>query len=135
VLLREERLLLRAVQRPPLPHPPLQRPQLILAVPPRPDSLQHPQDRPRLEDALLVFLEQWDDLLVPRLRERIRPRPPPAGLLPRRADEILGLEKAKQNGHAVDRRFLRRVERLDQLSRRDQQALLGTIDAFLAKVS
>jgi transcriptional regulator with XRE-family HTH domain len=51
------------------------------------------------------------------------------------ADEILGLEKAKQNGHAVDRRFLRRVERLDQLSRRDQQALLGTIDAFLAKVS
>jgi transcriptional regulator with XRE-family HTH domain len=51
------------------------------------------------------------------------------------ADEILGLEKTKGNGHAPDRRFLRRIERLHQLSRRDQQAILGTIDAFLAKVS
>ena len=51
------------------------------------------------------------------------------------ADEILGLEKAKRNGHLVDRRFLRRIERLDRLSRRDHQALLGTIDAFLTKVS
>jgi len=51
------------------------------------------------------------------------------------ADEILGLEKAKPNGHPVDRRFLRRIEKLDRLSRRDQQALLGTIDAFLTKVS
>jgi len=31
--------------------------------------------------------------------------------------------------------LLRRLERLHQLSRRDQEALLGTIDAFLAKVS
>jgi transcriptional regulator with XRE-family HTH domain len=51
------------------------------------------------------------------------------------ADELLGLEKTKRNGHPVDRRFLRRIERLDRLSRRDQQALLGTIDAFLTKVS
>jgi transcriptional regulator with XRE-family HTH domain len=51
------------------------------------------------------------------------------------ADENLGLEKAKGNGHAPDRRFWRRIERLHQLSRRDQQAVLGTIDAFLAKVS
>jgi hypothetical protein len=47
---------------------------------------------------------------------------------------MLGLEKAKRNGHVLDRRFLRRVERLHQLSRRYQQALIGTIDAFLAKV-
>jgi len=58
-----------------------------------------------------------------------------ARVLKSSADEILGLEKAKGNGHAPDRRFLRRIERLHQLSRRDQQAILGTIDAFLAKVS
>jgi transcriptional regulator with XRE-family HTH domain len=51
------------------------------------------------------------------------------------ADEILGLEKVRGNGHTPDRRFLRRIERLHRLSRRDQQAILGTIDAFLAKVS
>lgn len=51
------------------------------------------------------------------------------------ADELLGLEKGKQNGRLPDRRFLRRIERLHQLSRRDQQTLLGTIDAFLSKVS
>lgn len=51
------------------------------------------------------------------------------------SDQILGLDKAKPNGHAPDRRFLRRIERLHQLSRRDQQAILGTIDAFLGKVS
>jgi transcriptional regulator with XRE-family HTH domain len=50
------------------------------------------------------------------------------------ADEILGLEKPKGNGHPKDRRFLRRLERLDKLSKRDRQTLLGTIDAFLAKV-
>ena len=58
-----------------------------------------------------------------------------ARVLKSSADEILGLEKAKGNGQAPDRRFLRRIERLHQLSRRDQQAILGTIDAFLAKVS
>jgi transcriptional regulator with XRE-family HTH domain len=54
------------------------------------------------------------------------------------ADEILGLSPtrtARAASPAPDRRFLRRLERLHQLSRRDQQALLGTIDAFLTKVS
>ena len=54
------------------------------------------------------------------------------------ADEILGLASARTartTPPAPDRRFLRRLERLHQLSRRDQQALLGTIDAFLGKVS
>src|SRR5687767_11509395 len=46
------------------------------------------------------------------------------------ADEILGLKAAKQNGATPDRRFLRRIEKLHQLSRRDQQSILGTIDAF-----
>lgn len=51
------------------------------------------------------------------------------------ADQILGIDKAKPDARALDRRFLRRVERLHQLSKRDQQAILGTIDAFLSKVS
>jgi transcriptional regulator with XRE-family HTH domain len=54
------------------------------------------------------------------------------------ADELLGLTPARATrgrSPAPDRRFLRRLERLHQLSRRDQQALLGTIDAFLGKVS
>jgi hypothetical protein len=48
--------------------------------------------------------------------------------------EILGLENTKGHGHATGRRFVRRIERLHQLPRRDQQAILGTIGAFLAKV-
>jgi hypothetical protein len=54
------------------------------------------------------------------------------------ADEILGLSAARTTrttAAAPDRRFLRRIERLHRLSRRDQQLRLGTIDAFLAKVS
>jgi len=49
-------------------------------------------------------------------------------------DEILTGTKAGDNGH-VDRRFLRRLEKIDKLSKRDKQSLLGTIDAFLSKVS
>ena len=54
------------------------------------------------------------------------------------ADELLGrtpARTARGRQPAPDRRFLRRIERLHRLSRRDQQMLLGTIDAFLAKVS
>ena len=47
------------------------------------------------------------------------------------ADEILGLKGTKQNGLISDRRFLRRLERIDSLSRRKKDALLTTIDAFL----
>lgn len=39
------------------------------------------------------------------------------------------------NGQVKDRRFLRRLERIDQLSKRDRQSLLNTIDAYLAKIS
>lgn len=47
------------------------------------------------------------------------------------ADVILGLEKPKKNGLTVNRRFLRRLKRVDALPQRDQEALLRTIDAFL----
>ena len=52
------------------------------------------------------------------------------------ADEILGLEKPKTGGGSVkNRRLLRRLQQLEKLPRLDQQALLRTIDAFLAKAS
>ena len=51
------------------------------------------------------------------------------------ADEILGLEPAKDNGSVKNRRLLRRLQKIDKLSKRDQEALLRTVDAFLAKES
>jgi transcriptional regulator with XRE-family HTH domain len=51
------------------------------------------------------------------------------------ADELLGLQPSKPNGIAKDRRFLRRLEKIEELSRRDKQALLRTIDRFLSGAS
>jgi transcriptional regulator with XRE-family HTH domain len=48
------------------------------------------------------------------------------------SDEILGLQPTKGNGQSKDRRFLRRLEKIEALSRRDKQALLRTIDRFLS---
>jgi transcriptional regulator with XRE-family HTH domain len=50
-------------------------------------------------------------------------------------DQLLALEKPPANGVIHDRRFLRRLQQIDKLSKRDQQSLLGTIDAFLSKLS
>ena len=50
-------------------------------------------------------------------------------------DEILGREKQKKSGKTPDRRFMRRIEKLDRLSPQDQRALLNTIDAFLSRAS
>jgi len=49
------------------------------------------------------------------------------------ADEILGLQKKSSNGTIKNRRILRRIQQIDKLSKRDQEALLRTIDAFLTK--
>lgn len=52
------------------------------------------------------------------------------------ADEILGIQtkQAKgSNGSIKNRRILRRIANIDKLSKRDQEALLRTIDAFLEK--
>lgn len=49
-------------------------------------------------------------------------------------DEILGLRERSEPRPAaspVSRRLLRRLERFDRLPKRDQDALLRTIDAFL----
>lgn len=50
------------------------------------------------------------------------------------ADELLGLKEPKENGHTKDRRFVRRLDKIDRLTKRDRQTLLGTIDAFLTKL-
>jgi hypothetical protein len=50
------------------------------------------------------------------------------------ADEILGLKASDRTERSTrNRRLLRQVQALEKLSKRDQQALLRTIDAFLAK--
>lgn len=58
-----------------------------------------------------------------------------ARMLHTSADGILCLKAAKDNGAPHDRRFLRRLEKMEKLSKTDKQALLKTIDAFLSKVS
>ena len=47
------------------------------------------------------------------------------------ADEILGLKETKENGFFRDRRFIRRMQEIEKLSRPEKQALLKTIDHFL----
>lgn len=47
------------------------------------------------------------------------------------ADEILGLKETKENGFFKDRRFIRRMQEIEKLSRPEKQALLKTIDHFL----
>lgn len=49
------------------------------------------------------------------------------------ADELLGLKKTKANGAIQNRRLLRRLQKIELLPRRDQEALIRTIDAFLSK--
>lgn len=49
------------------------------------------------------------------------------------ADELLGLGEPKSQGPVKNRRLLRQLQQLDKLPRRDQQALVRTIDAFLRK--
>jgi transcriptional regulator with XRE-family HTH domain len=47
------------------------------------------------------------------------------------ADELLGLKDSKDNGFFADRRFVRRLQQIDKLSKRKKEALLTTIDGFL----
>jgi transcriptional regulator with XRE-family HTH domain len=52
-------------------------------------------------------------------------------------DEILAIKEVGGNGdsQAIDRRFLRRLQRIDRLTPHQKKILLGTIDAFLSKAS
>ena len=49
------------------------------------------------------------------------------------ADELLGLQQRQTVTGSGNRRLLRRLQQLDLLPKRDQEALLRTIDAFLSK--
>lgn len=50
------------------------------------------------------------------------------------ADDLLGLQTAKARPSAIkNRRLLRQVQELEKLPKRDQQAVIRTIEAFLAK--
>jgi transcriptional regulator with XRE-family HTH domain len=50
------------------------------------------------------------------------------------ADELLGVAKAPANNAPIkNRRLYRQLQNIEKLPKRDQQALLRTIDAFLAK--
>lgn len=52
------------------------------------------------------------------------------------ADELLGMAKAPaSSGPIKNRRLYRQLQNIEKLPKRDQQALLRTIDAFLAKAS
>jgi transcriptional regulator with XRE-family HTH domain len=56
-----------------------------------------------------------------------------AEILDTSADEILGLARRKSDGAVKNRRLARRLLQIEKLPKRDQQAILRTIDAFLAK--
>lgn len=51
------------------------------------------------------------------------------------ADDLLGLKKAngKKDSATKNRRLSRRLQEIDKLPKRDQDALFRTIDAFISK--
>ena len=51
-------------------------------------------------------------------------------------DELLGLKReARSSGGVKNRRLSRRLQAIDALPKRDQEALLRTIDAFISKTA
>jgi transcriptional regulator with XRE-family HTH domain len=58
-----------------------------------------------------------------------------AHLLGVSADELLGITTPDQRPPSKNRRLVRRLRDFDKLPKRDQEALLRTIDAFLSKAS
>jgi transcriptional regulator with XRE-family HTH domain len=70
-------------------------------------------------------------------RGRLRPHPGVlagfAKTLDVTADELLGLKPPHKTSGVSDRRFLRRLQAISELPKRDQDALLRTIDAFLSR--
>ena len=74
-------------------------------------------------------------------RDRLRPHPDMlvrfAIALGTSTDELLGLKTppSKKANSPANRRFLRRLEKIEKLPKRDQDALIRTIDAFLGNAS
>ena len=52
------------------------------------------------------------------------------------SDELLGLRReVRSTGNVKNRRLSRRLQAIDALPKRDQEALLRTIDAFISKTA
>jgi transcriptional regulator with XRE-family HTH domain len=74
-------------------------------------------------------------------RNKLRPNPDIlvsyARALAVTTDELLGIASSTKKAEApqLNRRFLRRLERIEKLPKRDRDALIRTIDAFLGKAS
>ena len=70
-------------------------------------------------------------------RDKLRPHPDMiiriALALDISTDEYLGLKTSNNNKEKVNRRLLRRIKQIERLPKRDQDALLRTIDAFVGK--
>jgi len=83
-------------------------------------------------------MESIQTLISDYERDQLRPHPEMlvkfAAALEVSADELLGL-KNKPRQPLSSRRWIRRVQDIEKLSKRDQDALVRTIDAFLAKAS
>ena len=83
-------------------------------------------------------MESIQTLISDYERDQLRPHPEMlvkfAAALEVSADELLGL-KNKPRQPSSSRRWVRRVQDIEKLSKRDQDALVRTIDAFLAKAS
>ncbi|MGH8275619.1 MAG: helix-turn-helix domain-containing protein [Steroidobacteraceae bacterium] len=59
-----------------------------------------------------------------------------AGVLEVTSDELLGLgREARSRAGLKNRRLSRRLQAIDALPKRDQEALLRTIDAFISKTA
>lgn len=56
-----------------------------------------------------------------------------AALLKVSADELLGVVKLKRNTSVGNSRAARRLQQIERLPQRDQQAIFRTIDAFLSR--
>ena len=54
-----------------------------------------------------------------------------AGILRTSADVLLGLKPTKEKKTPNERRFIRRLERIEKLPRRAKDALLKTLDTYL----
>ncbi|MCP4504649.1 MAG: helix-turn-helix transcriptional regulator [Deltaproteobacteria bacterium] len=71
-------------------------------------------------------------------RDQLRPHPEMlvkfAAALEVSADELLGLKKQPRQPSS-SRRWVKRVQAIEKLPKRDQDALVRTIDAFLTKAS
>lgn len=57
-----------------------------------------------------------------------------AQILATSLDQLAGAKPAKESGTFTDRRFIRRLERIESLPKRAKQTLLKTIDAYLVGV-